>query len=403
MATFRNDGVCGRGKLAVAVVVLGTVTSTPVLAALDLTGTWQGKWKCKAVTGGAATKPQGLVTMTVTQSGGNVNALLDWEGFGSGAFQGHVQERIDKPGQGATTLLACSTLAGSSNYAEALSANVKVSSSTATLKGVSTYEELPVLTVGGTCKYSLKRTALADPGVAACPATCPTSSCGDGVTDLPTEECDDGNQVTEPQCAYGEASCVVCDATCQNVDATGPFCGDGVVDGTYETCDDGNASACGSCSANCKVVQQAQATGLIVPVPLSELTDGDSFTIDDGLGTTAVFEFDSDFNVSPGATAIPLDGNTTRGHAADKIAAAIDDHATLRVDPVANGPVVLLLHQVKTSFGNQAIVTSGISTDFYVTGMSGGMGGDCGSGVPCTSDADCASGQCGTNTPGICD
>jgi cysteine-rich repeat protein len=387
----------------VAVVVLGMLTSAPVLAALDLTGTWQGKWKCKAVTGGAATKPQGAVTMMVTQSGGDVNALLDWEGFGSGAFQGHVQERIDKPGQGATTLLACSTRAGSSNYAEALSANVKVSSSTATLKGVSTYEELPVPTVGGTCKYSLKRTALADPGVAACPATCPTSSCGDGVTDLPTEECDDGNQVTE-ECAYGQAPCVVCDATCQNVEATGPSCGDGVVDATYETCDDGNAAACGSCSANCKVVQQAQATGLIVPVPLSELSDGDSFTIADGIGTTAVFEFDSNFNVSPGAMAIALDGNATRSHAAGNIAAAIEAHATLRVDAVANGPVVLLIHQVNTSLGNQAIVTSaGISTDFYVTGMSGGMGGDCGPGVHCASNADCASGQCGTNVPGTCD
>ena len=182
---------------------------------------------------------------------------------------------------------------------------------------------------------------------------------------LLTEECDDGNQTTEGECPYGVGTCFVCDATCHSVDATGPFCGDGVVDGTYETCDDGNAAACGSCSANCKVVQQAQATGMIVPVPLSELSDGDSFTIDDGIGTTAVYEFDSDFNVSPGATAIPLDGNTTRSHAADEIAAAIDGHATLRVNTVANGPVVLR-YMVKTSLGSQAIVTSGISqAGFY--------------------------------------
>ena len=73
------------------------------------------------------------------------------------------------------------------------------------------------------------------------------------------------------------------------------------------------------------------------------------------------------------------------------------------MDAVADGPVVVLRDQVKSSLGNQAIVTSGVSTDFYVTGMSGGMGGDCATGIKCASDADCASGLCGQSTPGVCD
>src|SRR5262245_49807797 len=110
MATSRN-GLKGRASLAMAVMVLGTVTSAPpVLAALNLTGTWQGTWKCKDVTGGAAAKPQGTVTMTVTQSGANANAVLaffmpDLGQVGSSTYQGHVQELTAKPGQGASTLI----------------------------------------------------------------------------------------------------------------------------------------------------------------------------------------------------------------------------------------------------------------------------------------------------------
>jgi hypothetical protein len=157
-------------------MVLGAVAFAPsALAALDLTGTWTGKWSCKDVTNGAAMKPGGTVTMTVTQSGGDANAILQWtlkDGSpgGSETYQGHVQEITAKPGQGASTLIGCETRAGSSLYAEALSANVKVTSSSATFKAVSTYEQANIPTVGGTCKYSLKRTTTADPGVATCPA-----------------------------------------------------------------------------------------------------------------------------------------------------------------------------------------------------------------------------------------
>jgi len=227
--------------------------------------------------------------------------------------------------------------------------------------------------------------------------------CGDGARDLQHEDCDDGNTCTESVCPYGTASCDLCSSSCKMVARTGSVCGDGSVDVPYETCDDGNADACGSCSADCKAVQEAEATGLIVPVPLSEISDGASFTIDDGLGTVAVFEFDDDANVSSGATSIALDANPARSHAAIQIAAAINSHATLLVDAVADGPVVLLSDRVKSSLGNQAIVASGVSTDFYVTGMSGGMGRDCASGTKCTSDADCASGVCGQSELGVCD
>jgi hypothetical protein len=168
MSTFRKEGLRLARSLAMALVIVAAAYAPPALAALDLTGTWTGTWKCKDVTSGAATKPEGTVTMTITQSGGDVNAFVDWGGSND-TFQGHIQELTDKPGQGATTLIACETRAGSSSYAETLSANVKVSAKRATFKGVSAYEEATRTVVGGTCKYSLKRTATTDPGVAACP------------------------------------------------------------------------------------------------------------------------------------------------------------------------------------------------------------------------------------------
>ena len=48
----------------------------------------------------------------------------------------------------------------------------------------------------------------------ACPNSCRFTNCGDGVLQA-GEACDDGNNTTE-SCAYGETSCTVCNANCQN-------------------------------------------------------------------------------------------------------------------------------------------------------------------------------------------
>ena len=79
----------------------------------------------------------------------------------------------------------------------------------------------------------------------------PTPICGDGVV-ATGEQCDDGNTVTEA-CAYGQASCTVCGATCQRVAGATSLCGDGRVDAAHgETCDDGNQGSGDGCSATCQ-------------------------------------------------------------------------------------------------------------------------------------------------------
>jgi len=83
--------------------------------------------------------------------------------------------------------------------------------------------------------------------------------CGNGRIE-PGEGCDDGNTATET-CAYGETSCVVCNATCQEEPGRTSRCGDGIVDFLHETCDDGNAvteacpygTLCDICDESCQL------------------------------------------------------------------------------------------------------------------------------------------------------
>jgi cysteine-rich repeat protein len=72
--------------------------------------------------------------------------------------------------------------------------------------------------------------------------------CGNGVIGS-GETCDDGNAVTE-ECAYGDLSCTVCNATCQTAAGETDFCTDGTLDPS-EFCDDGNTSNADACNNSC--------------------------------------------------------------------------------------------------------------------------------------------------------
>jgi hypothetical protein len=191
------------------------------------------------------------------------------------------------------------------------------------------------------------------------------------------------------------ASCQVCSSSCTLVDRSGAVCGDGVVDVPDETCDDGNADACGSCSASCQTVQSGHASGLIVAASGASIADGETLAIADGLGGSLVLEFDKDFFAFN--QPLTITNADTPSMVAKKIADAVNG-SLLRVDAVAFGALVELVHQVATSLGNQSIAETVSAPDFYVQGMQGGAGGDCATSVGCTSDGDCASGSCGNLT-----
>jgi hypothetical protein len=88
--------------------------------------------------------------------------------------------------------------------------------------------------------------------------------CGNGIMEG-TEQCDDGNTVTEG-CAYGQTSCTVCSSACQNIAGSTSFCGDSsckspetqascVADcGSSVVCGDGRCEGgetCTTCSGDC--------------------------------------------------------------------------------------------------------------------------------------------------------
>ena len=93
-------------------------------------------------------------------------------------------------------------------------------------------------------------------------AQCVPAACGDSLIQEGMEQCDDGNNITEP-CAYGVESCTVCNAMCMEVAGEAAFCGDNIVQESEEECDDGDAiqspcpyneTSCTVCDAQCNLV-----------------------------------------------------------------------------------------------------------------------------------------------------
>ncbi|MDP8213333.1 MAG: hypothetical protein P9X22_08635 [Candidatus Zapsychrus exili] len=67
-------------------------------------------------------------------------------------------------------------------------------------------------------------------------------SCGDGLTEPPDEECDEGLDNGE-ECTPGWLSdCTYCDSDCQEVTVEELYCGDGIFTEGKEECDDGEAN-----------------------------------------------------------------------------------------------------------------------------------------------------------------
>jgi hypothetical protein len=73
-----------------------------------------------------------------------------------------------------------------------------------------------------------------------------SSVCGNGIKEG-TEQCDDGNTVTE-SCAYGQTSCTVCSSSCQNAAGAVSYCGDSKCN-SGETCTS-CVCDCGACSCS---------------------------------------------------------------------------------------------------------------------------------------------------------
>jgi hypothetical protein len=265
--------------------------------------------------------------------------------------------------------------------------------------------------------------------------------CGDGVTNGP-EVCDDGAD-NGAACPYSNATCSVCKPDCSGTEAsTGPFCGDGTVQAQFnevcdpgagvdtdsatcdsdcsivqcgdghlntvagEVCDDGNTDgdACGTCVGACQTPNPAKAAvGVITAKPAGSITEGDTFTLNDGFNPTVgspvtiTFEFVLALvDVHGGNTPVLYDAGNSASEVAVDIRAAIAGATTAGLDITAtidtnNDAKVDLVNKHKSVHGTQPI---GGTNNLTITGMTGGAAGDCTAGVGCKTGDDCVSGVC---------
>jgi hypothetical protein len=119
------------------------------------------------------------------------------------------------------------------------------------------------------------------------------------------------------------------------------------------------------------------STGAMVGVAGTNLIDGETFTLSDGLNAATVFEFDDNASVLPGNIAVTFVSGDTASQVATTMRAAINGvGSTLGITATGAGANIILTNDVKGSMGNVTITTTVVDAGFIagVSGMSGGAG-----------------------------
>lgn len=115
-------------------------------------------------------------------------------------------------------------------------------------------------------------------------------------------------------------------------------------------------------------------SGTITAIAASSITDGEIFTIGDGV-VSVVFEFNKDGGgFTPGRTPVQILSGDTANQVGAAIVAAINGHATLLVSGSGGSPVVTVTHDYAGDEGNVAITEAVGNAGFTVTGLAGGTG-----------------------------
>jgi hypothetical protein len=142
----------------------------PSAHAYDLTGTWVGKWSCKGFDGGKFTDSNPSSTLRVTQTANTMAADID---NGEFRYNGGAIPDTAKPEKGDGVLHQCATsnlpLQVTESEIVRITVKTKPGAVKATLKAVSIFDTSDGGPAVGTCKYSYKRTDVANPNVLACP------------------------------------------------------------------------------------------------------------------------------------------------------------------------------------------------------------------------------------------
>jgi hypothetical protein len=154
--------------LTVAVAALAAATSAH---AVDLTGTWNGKYTCTQFDGSSSkvTSPPDSVLL-IDQTGATLSAIID-AGSG-GTYRGATIDATAKPdAQGEAVFNACQTdavpFSGGTGELVRLKVKVDPEKGTGTLSGVSYFETQTYLL---TCKLKYKRVSTAPTKFGGCDA-----------------------------------------------------------------------------------------------------------------------------------------------------------------------------------------------------------------------------------------
>ncbi len=120
----------------------------------------------------------------------------------------------------------------------------------------------------------------------------------------------------------------------------------------------------------------AAASGTINVVAGASLVDGETFTLNDGVNTPTVFEFDDDASVTAGNVAVAFTGGDTTAQVRDAIIAAIAGvGAGLAITASSGGAAAVhLVNDALGVAGNQSITETVANAGFTVIGMTGGDG-----------------------------
>ncbi len=113
------------------------------------------------------------------------------------------------------------------------------------------------------------------------------------------------------------------------------------------------------------------AFGLITAVDPASYTDGQAFTLDDGVNTPVRFEFDDNAIVKAGSVIIDLTAAADADALAVLIRAAVNGAASLDITGTGADPVVDLTNDTAGSQGNTPVVLEGSPPGTF-TAMGGG-------------------------------
>lgn len=119
------------------------------------------------------------------------------------------------------------------------------------------------------------------------------------------------------------------------------------------------------------------ATGSITTIVQANISDGETFTLNDGINAAITFEFDqSGTNTpAPGNVEIDISGDTSADDVASSIETAINGVAgILLITASASTNTVSLTNDNGGAQGNQVITETVSDTGFIVAGMAGGTG-----------------------------